>query len=41
MQTVRNYIGGEWHSPSTANYHELINPATGDTLGKVPLCGTT
>ena len=41
MQTVRNYIGGEWLSPTTANYHELINPATGDTLGKVPLCGTT
>src|SRR5687767_1017947 len=41
MQTVRNYIGGEWLSPSTANYHELINPATGDSLGKVPLCGTT
>ena len=41
MQTVRNYIGGEWLSPTTANYHELINPATGDALGKVPLCGTT
>ena len=41
MQTVRNYIGGEWLAPSTANYHELINPATGDSLGKVPLCGTT
>ena len=41
MQTVRNYIGGEWLSPSTANYHELVNPATGDTLGRVPLCGTT
>jgi malonate-semialdehyde dehydrogenase (acetylating)/methylmalonate-semialdehyde dehydrogenase len=41
MHTVRNYIGGEWLSPSTANYHELINPATGDSLGKVPLCGST
>lgn len=41
MQTVRNYIGGEWLSPSTANYHELINPATGEPLGKVPLCGST
>ncbi len=41
MQTVRNYIGGEWLYPSTANFHELINPATGDSLGKVPLCGTT
>ena len=41
MHTVRNYIGGEWLSPSTANYHELINPATGDSLGKVPLCGAT
>jgi malonate-semialdehyde dehydrogenase (acetylating)/methylmalonate-semialdehyde dehydrogenase len=41
MQQVRNFVGGEWLSPTPANWHELINPATGDTLGKVPMCGTT
>ena len=41
MQTVRNFVGGEWMSPSPSNWHELTNPATGESLGKVPMCGTT
>jgi malonate-semialdehyde dehydrogenase (acetylating)/methylmalonate-semialdehyde dehydrogenase len=41
MQTVRNFVGGEWLTPSPANFHELTNPATGEALGKVPMCGTT
>jgi malonate-semialdehyde dehydrogenase (acetylating)/methylmalonate-semialdehyde dehydrogenase len=41
MQTVRNFVGGEWVSPNPSTWHELINPATGEPLGKVPLCGTT
>jgi malonate-semialdehyde dehydrogenase (acetylating)/methylmalonate-semialdehyde dehydrogenase len=41
MQTVRNFVGGEWLAPTTANWHELINPATGELLGRVPMCGTT
>ena len=41
MQQVRNFVGGEWLSPTPANWHELINPATGETLGKTPMCGTT
>jgi malonate-semialdehyde dehydrogenase (acetylating) / methylmalonate-semialdehyde dehydrogenase len=41
MLQVRNFVGGEWHTPSPANWHELINPATGETLGKTPMCGTT
>jgi malonate-semialdehyde dehydrogenase (acetylating)/methylmalonate-semialdehyde dehydrogenase len=41
MQTVRNFVGGEWMSPSPSNWKELTNPATGESLGRVPMCGTT
>jgi malonate-semialdehyde dehydrogenase (acetylating)/methylmalonate-semialdehyde dehydrogenase len=41
METVRNFVGGEWQSPTPANWHDLTNPATGDPLGRVPMCGTT
>jgi len=37
--TLRNYIGGEWIAPGNVEYLELTNPATGETLGKVPLSG--
>src|SRR5881396_4238614 len=40
MKTLRNYIGGEWIAPGSVDYLELTNPATGETLGKVPLSGT-
>src|SRR6266478_6554605 len=39
MKTLRNYIGGEWVSPTAADYLDLTNPATGEQLGKVPLSG--
>ncbi|MEX2152003.1 MAG: CoA-acylating methylmalonate-semialdehyde dehydrogenase [Gemmatimonadaceae bacterium] len=41
MQTVRNFVGGEWLAPTPTNWHELTNPATGESLGRVPMCGTT
>ena len=41
MQTVRNFVGGEWLSPNPANWYELTNPATGESLGRVPMSGTT
>src|SRR5919197_3719840 len=41
MQTVRNFVGGEWLTPTASNWYELTNPATGDPLGRVPMCGTT
>ncbi len=37
--TLRNYIGGEWIAPGNVEYLELTNPATGETLGKVPMSG--
>src|SRR6058998_4329019 len=39
MKTLQNYVGGEWSAPSTADYLDLTNPATGEQLGKVPLSG--
>ncbi|HEU4994894.1 MAG TPA: CoA-acylating methylmalonate-semialdehyde dehydrogenase [Gemmatimonadaceae bacterium] len=41
MQTVRNFVGGEWLAPTASNWYELTNPATGEPLGKTPMCGTT
>jgi malonate-semialdehyde dehydrogenase (acetylating)/methylmalonate-semialdehyde dehydrogenase len=32
-----NYINGEWRQSSTADYLDVINPATNDLLGQVPL----
>jgi len=37
MKTLRNYIGGEWVTPTAADYLDLTNPATGEMLGRVPL----
>ena len=34
---LRNYINGAWHSPTSATYQDVINPATADVLGQVPL----
>ncbi|MDP3910421.1 MAG: CoA-acylating methylmalonate-semialdehyde dehydrogenase [Gemmatimonadales bacterium] len=40
MTTLRNYIGGEWVAPSAhTDYLPLTNPATGESLGRVPLSG--
>jgi malonate-semialdehyde dehydrogenase (acetylating)/methylmalonate-semialdehyde dehydrogenase len=32
-----NYINGEWRQSSTAEYLDVINPATNELLGQVPL----
>jgi malonate-semialdehyde dehydrogenase (acetylating)/methylmalonate-semialdehyde dehydrogenase len=39
MKTVPNLVGGEWVVPSPPDWRELINPATGDVLGRVPMGG--
>ena len=41
MQTAHNFIGGQWTSPSAAEWRDLINPATGETIGRVPMSGVT
>src|SRR5690348_9265468 len=35
--TVRNYIKGQWQPAASAEHREIINPATNEVLGQVPL----
>jgi malonate-semialdehyde dehydrogenase (acetylating)/methylmalonate-semialdehyde dehydrogenase len=35
--TVRNYIQGEWRESTASENLSIINPATGEELGRVPL----
>jgi malonate-semialdehyde dehydrogenase (acetylating)/methylmalonate-semialdehyde dehydrogenase len=39
MKTIPNLVGGEWLAPATPEWRELVNPATGDVLGRVPMGG--
>jgi aldehyde dehydrogenase (NAD+) len=32
---TRNYINGEWVSPASGNTHDIVNPATEESIGKV------
>jgi malonate-semialdehyde dehydrogenase (acetylating)/methylmalonate-semialdehyde dehydrogenase len=41
MRTARNYIGDEWCVPAAAEWSEIVNPATGETIGRVPMSGVT
>jgi len=34
---LQNYIDGRWQASTVTEYQEIINPATGEILGKVPL----
>ncbi len=36
-KTLQNYINGSWRPSGAADYLDVINPATGETLGRVPL----
>jgi len=37
MDEIRNYIDGVWQSSSSSEYLDFANPATGESLGRVPL----
>ena len=39
MKIVRNYINGAWCAADTSRILPVINPATGETLARTPLCG--
>jgi malonate-semialdehyde dehydrogenase (acetylating)/methylmalonate-semialdehyde dehydrogenase len=39
MEKILNYVNGEWREPDAAQYADVINPATGETLVRAPLCG--
>jgi len=34
--TLKNYVGGKWVEAEGAELHDVINPANGDVLAKVP-----
>jgi malonate-semialdehyde dehydrogenase (acetylating) / methylmalonate-semialdehyde dehydrogenase len=37
METLRNCVGGQWVESSATDFLEITNPATGESLGCVPL----
>lgn len=39
MQEILNFIDGKWVIPKVKEYVDVVNPATGETLAKTPLCG--
>lgn len=38
MEKTLNYINGEWVEPVVAEYADVVNPATGEVIGRTPLC---
>ncbi len=40
MQPIANYIDGRWSTPDALQVSEVINPATAEVLGTVPLDGS-
>ncbi len=38
MEKILNYINGEWVEPVVAEYADVLNPATGEVIGRTPLC---
>jgi malonate-semialdehyde dehydrogenase (acetylating) / methylmalonate-semialdehyde dehydrogenase len=34
---LKNYVNGEWQSSSASEYLDVVNPATAEVLGQVPL----
>ena len=39
MQTILNYINGEWIEPAVSDFVDVINPATGAVIARTPLSG--
>ncbi|RMD97040.1 MAG: aldehyde dehydrogenase family protein, partial [Calditrichaeota bacterium] len=37
METIKNYINGEWVPPASGAYLDNYNPATGEVYSQVPL----
>src|ERR1700733_6658292 len=37
VEKVRNYVNGSWQASSGPEYMPLTNPATGESLGSVPV----
>lgn len=41
VQTLKNYIGGQWVESSSGQIEEVPNPATGEVIARVPLSTRT
>jgi malonate-semialdehyde dehydrogenase (acetylating)/methylmalonate-semialdehyde dehydrogenase len=37
VEVIPNYVAGGWHTPAERDALDVINPATGDALARVPL----
>src|SRR5688572_13050386 len=37
LELIPNYVGGGWHTPSDRHALDVINPASGEPLARVPL----
>jgi malonate-semialdehyde dehydrogenase (acetylating) / methylmalonate-semialdehyde dehydrogenase len=37
LELIPNYVGGSWQTPSDRDALDVVNPATGETLARVPL----
>ncbi|GAA3312822.1 hypothetical protein GCM10020331_001460 [Ectobacillus funiculus] len=37
VQTLKNYIGGQWVASTSKQIEEVPNPATGEVIARVPL----
>ncbi|MEM6868943.1 MAG: CoA-acylating methylmalonate-semialdehyde dehydrogenase [Cyanobacteria bacterium P01_C01_bin.121] len=37
MKQLKNFVAGAWHTSATTEYLDILNPATSDVLGEVPL----
>ena len=37
IELIPNYVGGNWHTPSDRDALDVLNPATGEPLARVPL----
>src|SRR5204862_6711526 len=37
VRTIRNYIGGQWVASTATELLDVANPATGETIARVPL----
>src|SRR5687767_1483237 len=37
LELIPNYVGGSWHTPSNRQALDVLNPATGEPLARVPL----
>ena len=41
IATVPNYINGQWTESSSSEWQDVVNPATGEVLARVPLSDTS